>query len=78
MRLMHLRKDIACHKEFAESWHTIRLTIHQRGFLAGQPLYLVQEAGNQMLDGNSYDEAYNWLDLMVVNVERADGKTDPY
>jgi hypothetical protein len=72
------RKAISTKTEYQENWVKIVSTIQNRNLLSGQPLSLVHEAANQMLDENTDDEAYTWLDKMIHNLERTDGKIDEY
>jgi hypothetical protein len=50
----------------------------ERKLLPGQPLALVNHKANQVIDETSDEEAYVWLDLMIRNIERADGKVEEY
>ncbi|MGH8902354.1 MAG: hypothetical protein ACRDYA_11895 [Egibacteraceae bacterium] len=52
--------------------------IQNRGLASGEALYLVHNAANQVLDENSEEEAYVWLDKMVENINRDDGVIEPY
>jgi len=61
----------------AERWQRVRQAIAQRELPPGEPLRLVNEGANQVLDANTDEEAYKWLDLMLENVE-SDGQIRPY
>ncbi|MBD2501666.1 hypothetical protein [Anabaena azotica] len=72
------RYAIASNKVYKENWLRIVQVIQNRELLPRQPLTLVHEGANQVLDENSDDEAYIWLAKMVHNVERTDGKIEEY
>lgn len=63
---------------FHRNWIRIVSTIENREFTSGQPLKLVNHGANQVLDINSDEEAYFWLDKMILNLERTDGEIDVY
>ncbi|MEZ4589959.1 MAG: hypothetical protein R3D55_02255 [Chloroflexota bacterium] len=65
-----IRQDLYYFKK----WQQISKDISNRVLLAGEPLKLVTNGANQVLDENSDEEGYKWLDLMVLNIEREDGK----
>ncbi|MBK7897761.1 MAG: hypothetical protein IPJ90_23345 [Anaerolineaceae bacterium] len=81
----HYEEGVADAKEkirqdplYSRRWSQISNDILNRAFLPGEPLILVRDGANQVLDENSDEEAYKWLDLMVSNIERKDGKFVPY
>jgi hypothetical protein len=45
---------------------------------SGEALMAVHEGANRVLDENTDEESYKWLDLMVKNVEREDGHIEAY
>ena len=76
--ILNSRKAISNNQSYRTSWKKIASIIYKRELLQGQPLILVHEAANQVLDENSDKEAYIWLDKVINNVERTDGKIDEY
>ncbi|WNZ26902.1 hypothetical protein HJG54_34235 [Leptolyngbya sp. NK1-12] len=72
------RKAISTETMYQQNWFKVMTTIQSRSLLPDQPLKLVHEAANKILDDNTDDEAYVWLDKMVYNVERTDGKIEEY
>lgn len=72
------RANIAKQGPTADSWREIRGLIEARSLAVGEPLELVNHAANQVIDENTDDEAWRWLDLMVKNIERTDGVVDEY
>jgi hypothetical protein len=69
-----IRKDLL----YSNRWSQISNDISNRAMFPGDPLRLVNNGANQMLDENSDEEAYKWLDLMVSNIERTDGEIALY
>ncbi len=61
-----------------ENWKRILSTIQNRQLEPGEPLYLVNHGANQVLDENSDEEAYRWLNKMIANIEKTDGQIDEY
>jgi hypothetical protein len=41
-------------------------------------LTLVNDEANQVINENSDEEAYVWLDKMVANIQRSDGIVEEY
>ena len=69
---------IAVGKICKKEWSRIAAVVQNKELLPGQPLSLVNEGANQVLDENSDDEAYIWLTKTLSNIERADGKIESY
>lgn len=61
-----------------EQWQQIREWIANSIFEQGEPLRIVHDGANQVLDENSDEEAYKWLDLVMKNVERTDRIVEEY
>lgn len=72
------RARVAEDPSYRARWQEIRETVTTRSLPPSEPLRLVNEGANQVLDENTDDEAYAWLDKMVANVERTDGEVDEY
>lgn len=72
------RNTIANDQGYQENWQRIAHTILNRGLLHGQPLTVVQEGANQVLDENSDEEAYRWLEKMLRNIERNTDEIEEY
>lgn len=73
-----IKADLAHSPTFAAEWVRMTEIIQNRGLASGEALYLVHNAANQVLDENSEEEAYVWLDKMVENINRDDGVIEPY
>jgi hypothetical protein len=73
-----VRNDMATHSYWREKWPRIVKIIRTRKLLPGQPLALVNHKANQVIDENSDEEAYVWLDLMIRNVEHTNGEVEDY
>lgn len=71
-------KEMLTNQEMNNHWANLKKIIQSRNLKQGEALKLVHEPANQPLDENSDEEAYKWLDLMIYNVERKDGKIDEY
>lgn len=72
------RDRIARDPEYAARWKLIGELIRSRGLAEGRALELVHHAANQVLEENTDDEAWAWLDRMVENIERSDSPVNEY
>ncbi|WP_344930927.1 hypothetical protein [Aquimarina addita] len=50
-----------------ENWEKVVLIIVNRELEKGRPLYLIHNTSNLPLDENTDEEAYKWLNLMLIN-----------
>ena len=50
-----------------ENWDKVVWTIVNRELEKGRPLYLIHNTANLPLDENTDEEAYKWLNLMLIN-----------
>lgn len=73
-----IRRKLSTQSRYWSTWLLVKQLVEDEALLPGQPLKLVQEGANRVLDENSDAEAYVWLKKMVRNVERADGKLEEY
>lgn len=60
-----LRKSLSNQSSYAEHWEQIVRMILAKEL--SNPLDFVHNIVNQVLDDNSDDEAYKWLNLMLIN-----------
>lgn len=72
------RQAIHFNPQAQENWRRILVTIQSRQLKAGESLFLVNHGANQVINENSDEEAYIWLDKMIANIERTDGQIDEY
>ena len=72
------RNAIENKDNYQENWQKISTAIKERKFQPEEPLNLVNQAANQVLDENSDNEAYFWLDKLVYNLEILDDQIDGY
>ena len=72
-----LRRDIL-HPDTARRWKDTVSAIRNRALPPGDALHLVNYKANQVLEENTDEEAYIWLDQMIQNVERTDGRIEEY
>ena len=72
------RAKTASDPAYRANWERIKTAIEARELDPGEPLRFVHESANQVLDENSDEEAYIWLAKMVDNIDRTDGRIDPY
>jgi hypothetical protein len=63
---------------YQKKWEQIKFIIQNQQLPLGEPLNLLHNAANQVLDENCDREAYSWLKKMISNVERTDGVIDEY
>lgn len=64
---------------YSDSWGNVRTLIHNRKLEEFEPLELMNVDANLPLDDNTDTEAYQWLDLMIKNIEEEDkSKILPY
>lgn len=76
--IQNARNEIATNTHTQANWLKISLIIQNRQLSLGQPLNLVNHGANQVIDENSDEEAYIWLDKMAANIQRSDGIIDEY
>ena len=72
------RNAIENKDNYQENWQKISTAIKERKFQPEEPLNLVNQAANQVLDENSDNEAYFWLDKLVYDLEILDDQIDEY
>ena len=73
-----LRADIKAYPGTAQRWRELVDQVKGRKLAEGGALRVVQEEANRVLDDNTDDEAYRWLDLLIENVSREGGEIDEY
>ena len=73
-----IQKSISTHEKSLNNWLSLKKAIQERSFARGEPLNLLFDTANLPLDENTDEEAYKWLDKLVLNVEREDGLIDEY
>ena len=76
--IRNAKAKISSSSTYQENWQKIMTLVHNRELLPKQPLTLVNQGANQVLDDNSDEEAYVWLDKMVANIQRSDGIIEEY
>ena len=76
--IFRARRLINFSNQTKENWKQIKLIIQNRELEPGQALTLVNHGANQVIDENSDQEAYVWLDKMIDNIERTDDQIDEY
>ncbi len=62
-----LRKSLSENKNYRDSWEDIIWLILNKELDKGMPLYLLHNTANLPLDENTDEEAYKWLNLMLIN-----------
>lgn len=76
--VQRIREQIAQSENYKESWYTLKQVIVEKRLKDGEPLELIHNGANQMLDDNTDEEAYVWFAKLIENVERTDGVIDEY
>ncbi|MBE9101581.1 hypothetical protein [Vacuolonema iberomarrocanum] len=76
--VINARAKITSSSTYQENWQTIQEVVQNRKLLPGEPLRLVNVGANQVLDDNSDEEAYAWLDKAIANIQRSDDTIDEY
>jgi hypothetical protein len=76
--IKNVKNEIDVNINFKLTWQQIKDIICNQQLSNGEPLSLVQDGANQVLDENSDKEAYVWFDKMMLNIERNDGNIDKY
>ena len=67
--ILTLRKDLKIDEDFKQHWPSITKKIRGKKFSEGKILEIVSKKTGQPLYENSDQEAYRWLELMILNVE---------
>ena len=73
-----IKLDLERYPEIEEEWSALVQIVRNHNLGPGEVLKLVNESANKVLDENSDTEAYMWLELLVKNVTRTDGKFEDY
>lgn len=65
--VINLRRAVRKSSYYRENWESVvRLIIHRK-LKRDEPLHLIHDVANLPLDENSDEEAYRWLNLMLIN-----------
>jgi hypothetical protein len=67
--VIEIRKAIKFREGFNLHWEEIKNIVEKRAFDRGEALRLIQEDANLPLHENTDDEAYNWFEWLIKNVE---------
>ena len=70
-----VRRLLSEHPEYKENWPIIIRSVLNKELEVGKPLDLIHDTANLPLYENSDEEAYKWLNLLIINA--AGGKNDP-
>lgn len=76
--IIALRTVLSKSIQLQQQWLTAKQAINEQLFEQGEPLMLIHHKANQVLDENTDEEAYKWLELMIQNIERNDGQIIEY
>jgi hypothetical protein len=76
--IKNAKNKIDANPQYQFSWQQARDIIYNKNLLSGEPISLVHNGANQVLDENSDKEAYIWLEKIVSNIDRNDGNIDEY
>lgn len=68
----NLRKSLRNEPTYSSSWTAITSIILSKELDDGQALYLLDNSANYPLYENSDEEAYKWLNLMLINAAGAE------
>lgn len=68
--ISNLRLAISNEPYYKDNWENLIKSIILRQIPEGEALKILFEDGHQILHKNSDDEAYRWLELMIINVSR--------
>jgi len=71
----NLRRDLSQNPSYRDNWFAIVRIILNKELEEGEPLDLIHNTANLPLYENSDEEAYRWLNLMLINAAAAD--SDP-
>ncbi len=65
--VIKLRKAIREKEYYRDHWEGVVRLIINKELDEGEPLYLMDNSANLPLDENTDEEAYKWLNLMLIN-----------
>lgn len=68
-----LRKSLSENKNYIDSWEAIVRLVINKEMAEGIPLQLIANAANLPLDEDTDEEAYKWLNLMLINAAGSEG-----
>jgi hypothetical protein len=67
--ILTLRKELISDKTFQTNWNEIKSLIREKGFSEGKVFEIILTKAGQPLYEKSDNEAYRWLELMILNIE---------
>ncbi len=76
--VQRIQEQIAQSENYKKNWDTLKKVVIEKHLQHGEPLELIHNGANQMLDDNTDEEAYVWFAKLIDNVERTDGVIDEY
>jgi hypothetical protein len=76
--IKNAKNRIDVNPQYQLAWEQVKDIIRKGNLLNGEPLSLVHNGANQVLDENSDEEAYIWLRKILYNIDRNDGNIDEY
>lgn len=68
----NVRKDLNQNQFYKDNWSAIVRIVLNKELKDGQALDLIHNTANLPLYENSDEEAYKWLNLMLINVSGSD------
>lgn len=68
----NVRKDLNQNQSYKDNWSEIVRIVLNKELKDGQALDLIHNTANLPLYENSDEEAYKWLNLMLINVSGSD------
>ena len=72
------KNRIDVNPQYQLAWEQVKDIIYKENLSNGEPLSLVHNGANQLLDENSDEESYIWLKKIISNIDRNDGNIDEY
>ena len=76
--IKNARNEIGVNPQYQLIWDRVKNIVHTKKLLNGERLSLVHHGANQVLDENSDDEAYIWLEKILSNIDRNDENINEY
>jgi|GEM_PF-2736004 len=66
-QIIKIRKSITEKAYYSDNWDSVADLIINRKLKKGEPLSLIHNDANLLLYDDTDEEAYRWLDLMIIN-----------
>lgn len=73
--ISNLRDAIKKESYYRDNWENLIRLIMMKQIPYGEAMNILFDDGHQILHQNTEEEAYRWLELMIINVSRSENES---